>query len=85
MGHMPAATHPGLAGGVVNADAIRLHTSGVLRARADYHERTKCVTCGGFKPVAAPSSRAFTWCAPCSTLRKSDQQAKKYRRRRRAA
>lgn len=71
--------------GRMNAAALRDYTTGVLRAREAYHERTKCVACGDFKPVAAPSSRAFTWCAPCSDLRKSDQQAKRYRRRRRAA
>ena len=67
------------------ADLIRDYTTGVLRAREAYRKHSKCVTCGGFKPVAALSSHASAWCAPCSDLRKSDQQAKRYRRRRRAA
>lgn len=58
----------------MNADAIRLHTSGVLRARADYHERTKCA-CGRFKPVRVSSSPAR-----CDTCRQP-----KTNRRRRAA
>jgi len=69
-----------MGGGVVNGDLIRLHTSGVLRARQDYRERTKCIDCGDFKPVLAPGVAAYSRCDECR-----EQHRPKTKRRRRAA
>ena len=64
----------------MNAAAVRAYTTGVLRARAAYRERTKCVTCGDFKPVRADSIASF--CAACLRKRRLPKTTK---RRRRAA
>ena len=63
----------------MNAAAIRAYTTGVLRARAAYHERTKC-SCGRFKPVRADSIAPS--CAACLRKRRLPKTTK---RRRRAA
>lgn len=63
----------------MNAAAVRAYTTGVLRARADYHERTKCA-CGRFKPVRADSI------APrCDACLRKRRLPKTTKRRRRAA
>ena len=63
----------------MNAAALRDYTTGVLRARAAYHERTKC-SCGRFKVVRADGP-ATTYCLACRDKRRQP----KTDRRRRAA
>lgn len=60
--------------------AIRAYTSGVLLARRDNEERTKCA-CGQFKPVGAPGQAPRTRCDDCATTRKSRADADRNRRR----